>query len=259
METIDSSFGTATGPIESRALVVRKLNLSSIHNSSAGGGEENLFELQNNNIDTVEQSPLKDRHDGHIENTEMSALDEVAIIQSPSLPATAEDDAKSSNDEMDEKETSRVSTLSQFDQESGNKSSTNVIDLSEEVPTSCYASNDDTTVSQKNPAVAKKLGHRDLREFAFKRRSERDKETPQNGGNLPSPSGNDTSRRPSRKIMCSEDFLCPLERKKHKIVAIETDSELEDTTVNLERNNIDKISKSHKLNTKDTLQSIKVQ
>jgi len=83
-----------------------------------------------------------------------------------------------------------------------------------------------------------------LREFAFKRRSERDKETPQNGGNLPSPSGNDASEKPSRKIMCSEDFLCPLECKKHKIVAIETDRELKDTTVNSESNNIDKISKS---------------
>jgi len=127
LETIDSSFGTATGPIESRALVVRKLNLSSIHNSSADGGEKNIFELQNNNIDTVEQSPLKDAHGGHIENTKMLTLDEVDIIQSPSLPVTAEGDAKSLNDKMDEKEASRLSTLSQFEQESRNESSANVI------------------------------------------------------------------------------------------------------------------------------------
>lgn len=208
--------------------MARKLDLSLIHDSSVESvGENSAVDMcrnfQDNDIDTIEQSPIKDTCNGHIENIEEATmLDEVAITGSPSSPFTAEG-VKSSDDEMDREEDSKNYSPSQLEQRNAN-----MIDRGKGVASEDLESSEGT-VKQITSTVTKKLGHRDLREFAFKKKSERNQGPPSNSRSLSLPSSDVISRMSNRKIMSSEDFLCPLERKKHKPVAAERDLEVEES------------------------------
>ena len=168
------------------ASVARKLNWSSVHHTPAeNSGEKSLFDehehLQNGNIDIVEQSPVKDTCNGWTENTGVtSTVDngEVPMIPSPSSPVTAVEDVVSSSNKIDE-ENGETSTPLQLEKGNGKELSVCRIGRDERgniAPSSCESN--EVMVEQKT--VTKKLGHRDLREFAFIRRSERKSVTSMN-------------------------------------------------------------------------------
>ena len=225
----------------------RKLDLSFIHDSSIeSGGGKPVFDmsehLQDDKINVIEQSPVKDMCSGYIEDTEKTLMsDEVAIIEQPSS-TVIDEDIKLSNNEMDSEEDYKINTPSQLDQEN--------VSMLDEVENVELEDNNESMVKQTACTIRKKLGHHDLKEFAFVRRSERDQQPPQNSRSLSLPSiGDNISRAPTRKIMSSEDFLCPLEHKKHKTVT--TENELEESTVQVnsvqeQRSNTDTNLKSHK-------------
>ena len=173
--------------------------------------------LQEDYVDVVEQSPVKDKCNEYIKDDaeETSISDEVAIIDSPSS-TPADENVELSDDELDNKEDCNECLSSQLEQdvstidEGGSINHENSIEI----------------LVEQTSTIAKKLGHRDLNEFAFIRRSERNQLPPQNSRSRSLPSiGNNISRTPNRKVMSSEDFLCPLERKKHKTVATENERE----------------------------------
>lgn len=197
------------------ASVARKLNLSSVHDSSteSSRGGKLTFDICNHlqdDIDIIEQSPVKENmSNGHIENMqETSALDEVSIIDSPSTPVTAED----VDHEM------KINSPLQLQQQN-----TNVLAKDEDSDSVECSCNEKQTTSP----VAKRLGHRDLREFAFRSKAEREQGTPQNSRSRSLPINSIVSSTPAlpRKTMSSEDFLCPLERKRHKTVTTEREAE----------------------------------
>lgn len=186
--------------------MARKLDLSIVHDDrSVESGDREVVSdvcerLQDNEIDIIEQSPLKNTYNnGGIEET--STLDEV--IESPSTP-----EVKSSGDEMNSEKNSEKNSSSQLEQR--------IIGKDESV--GCEKSNEGVVVRQTTPTITKKFGHRDLRDFAFVKKSERDSRPPQNSRSRSLPCSDIISRTPNRKIMSSEDFLCPLEHKKHKMV-----------------------------------------
>ena len=196
------------------ASVARKLNLSSIHDNSteSSRGEKLAFDTCNylqDDIDIIEQSPVKENmSNGHIENLqETSALDEVSIIDSPLTPVTAED----VDHEM------KISSPLQLQQQN-----TNVLAKDEDSDSVVHSCNKKQTTSP-----VKRLGHRDLREFAFRSKAEREQRTPQNSRSHSLPINSIVSSTPAlpRKTMSSVDFLCPLERKRHKTVTTEREAE----------------------------------
>ena len=198
------------------ASAARKLDLSLVHDSSVES-EGRVFDmskhLQEDNVDVIEQSPVKDTCNGY-ENTSIS--DEVAIIESPSS-TPADEVVELSSDELDSKEDCKINRCSSSQLEQENVS---MIDEGESIKHDI-----EILAEQTSSTVAEKLGHRDLKEFAFIRRSERDQRPPQNRSfSLPS-IGDKT---PNRKVMSSDDFLCPLERKKHK--PVDTENKLEQST-----------------------------
>ena len=227
------------------ASAARKLDLSFAHNSSVeGGGEKLAFEesndLQDDTIDVIEQSPVKelgmDECNGSSEAVEEPLLSNgVAIIELSSSDVRAEDARVDSDNEKDNMLTQSEQGNSTMDKDG------NVIHKT-------------SGIAQTTSDVTKKLGHRDLKEFAFKSRSERNRHpSPQNSRSLSLPTGgsgdDNILRTPSRKITSLEDFLCPLQHKKHKTVA--TESELEESTlqvksVQVQRRNTDTDIKSHK-------------
>ena len=231
------------------ASVARKLDLSSIHDSSAEssrGGGKSVIDPSNHlpgDVDIIEQSPVKDTSSGHIENVEdTSVLDEVNIIDSPSSTVTVED-------VHDEEKDSKRNSCSQLEQ--GN--------------TNMLAKDEDSTIEEDNcnkkqitSPVAKRLGHCDLREFAFKRKSEREKQPPQNSRSLSLPSNGITLSAPTlpRKTMSVEDFLCPLERKRHK--AVTTESEAKEFTVQASYGQYANLKDHDEPVTKNTLSSVRV-
>ena len=234
----------------------RKLNLSFIHDNSVESERgKPVFDMsklmQDDNIDVIEQSPVKDMCNGYTEDTDKTSIsDEVAIVVSPSSPP-ADEDVKLPNDEMDSEEDCKIYTPSQSEQQN-----VSMVDDGENVNHKNIES-----IEQITSTNTKKLGHRDLREFLFIRRSERDQRPPQNSRSLSLPSISDNiSSTPNRKVMSSEDFLCPLERKKHKTIA--TENELEGSTIQVhsvqeQRGKLDTNLKTHEpKNTRNVPQSI---
>lgn len=224
------SLAKSTGVVADTS-VARKLNLSLIHNQSVDG-EHKRFDtsehLQSNDIDIIEQSPLKEACNGHVENMERTLSlddDEVSIIitEPPSSPVTI-NNPTSSSDEMNEEEDSEIKSPSQLEQVN--------INTTDEGEDATHEMSIESVVEQNASTVTKKFGHRDLREFAFKRKSEREQRPSShtNKRNHSLPNSYITSQTPNRKIMSSEDFLCPLEHKKHKTVAKES----EDTTAQVD-------------------------
>ena len=215
----------------------RKLDLSFADNNSVEGRGEKLVletshDLQDDTIDVIEQSPVKelrvDECNGRNEaEKEPSLSDGVAVIELSSLDATAEDVRLEADNEED-------NMLTQPEQE-------NIMDEDENVP-----HHKEEKMSVKAPTtsdVTTKLGHRDLKEFAFKSKSERGQRPPpqKRSHSFPS-SGDNILSTASRKITSSENFLCPLQYKKHKTLA--TDSELEESalqvkSIQVQRRNTD--------------------
>ena len=199
--------------------MVRKLDLSIVHDRSVESGDREVVSdvcerSQDNEIDIIEQSPLKDTYNGCIEET--STLDEVT--ESPSTP----EEVRSSGDEINLEKNSEINSSLQLEQR--------IIGKDEGV--GCEKSNEGVVVRQTTPTITKKLGHRDLRDFAFVKKSERDRRPPQSSRSRSLPGSGIISRTPNRKIMSSEDFLCPLEHKKHKMVTSERAGEDPTTQVN---------------------------
>lgn len=204
------------------ASAARKLDLSLIHDSSVesrGGVFDMSKHLQQDNVDVIEQSPVKDTCDGYIEDPEKTSIsdDEVVIIESPSS-TPADENVKLSDDELESKEDCKINQCLSSRSEQENVST---IDEDESIN---HENSIEILVEQTS--IPKKLGHRDLKEFAFIRRSERDRQPPQNSRSFSLPTiGDNISRTPNRKVMSSEDFLCPLECKKYKTVATENEPE----------------------------------
>lgn len=234
------------------ASVARKLDLSLVHDSSVESrGNKSSFDtcehLQDNSISVIEQSPVKDVCDEQVENT--SASDEVTIIEPLSSSVTVED-VKSSDDETGREEGDKMNTPSQLEKANVSTIGEGQNGIHEE---------DNESVRKQETSIIKRLGHRDLREFAFKKKSERDQKQPRNNRSLSLPSS-DNSSASNRKIK-SSDFLCPLERKKCKIS--ETGNGSEDTTIQMnsiqvEKNDTDGGPTTDKLITKNVSPSLKV-
>ena len=168
--------------------VVRKLDLSSIHDSSAEssrGGGKLVFDSSNHlqdDVDIIEQSPLKDMSSGRIENVEETPVldEEVNIIDSPSSTVSVED---VHDEEEDSKINSSCSQLEQGNMLAKDKDSDN--------------QEGNVNKKQITSPVAKRLGHRDLREFAFKSKAERDQQSAQNRRSLSLPSNGVTLSTPT--------------------------------------------------------------